>query len=115
MAENAVTKKRVTMTSIVAAGIDADGVQLFNQHEAVDYVREDFLDAYVANAKANWQQVIVSDDYDAGPGGYEGATHVPAELSHPLAGQTFAATAPAVAIADAAAPVYDYPSTPEGI
>lgn len=87
-----ITKKRVTMTSVVAAGVDAKGKQLYNTHEAVDYVREDFLDAYVAANLRNWQQVVVSDGYDAGPGGYHGETHVPAHLDHPLAGQTFAAT-----------------------
>lgn len=60
--------------------------------ECVDYVRPDFLDAYVAEAKTHWQSVAVSDEPDAGPGGYHGETHVPASLAHPLAGQTFEAT-----------------------
>ena len=29
---------------------------------------------------------------DSGPAGYDGATHVPEQLDHPLAGQTFPAT-----------------------
>lgn len=82
-----VTKRRVTMTSISALP-DGDVAT----HRAVDYVRPDFLDAYVAAARENWQTVEVSDEPDAGPGGYHGQTHVPAHLDHPLAGQTFPAT-----------------------
>jgi hypothetical protein len=82
-----VTKRKVTMRSI---GIGPDGVTL--NFEAVDYVRPDFLDAYVAEARTRWQSVEVSKEPDAGPGGYHGATHVPTRLAHPLAGQTFAAT-----------------------
>lgn len=89
--DSRVDKRRVTMTSFVVTGVSDDGKPQVNKHEAVDYVRPDFLDAYVANAQANWQSVVVSDEPDAGPGGYEGATHVPAELDHELAGQTFAA------------------------
>lgn len=82
-----VTKRRVTMTSISA--LPDGGVAT---HQAVDYVRPDFLDAYVEDARRNWQTVEVSDEPDAGPGGYHGETNVPAHLDHPLAGQTFAAT-----------------------
>ncbi len=82
-----VDKRRVTMrnSSLNAAG---DMVAM----KAVDFVRPDFLDAYVADARTRWSFVEVSDEPDAGPGGYEGQTHVPADLSHDLAGQTFAAT-----------------------
>lgn len=82
-----VTKRRVTMRS---ATLGADGE--IHTMEAVDYVRPDILAAYVADARTRWQQVEVSDEPDAGPGGFDGATHVPARLDHPLAGATFAAT-----------------------
>lgn len=82
-----ITKRRVTMRS---ATLSADGEVRTN--EAVDYVRPDFLDAYVADARTRWQQVTVSDEPDAGPAGYDGTTHVPARLDHPLAGATFAAS-----------------------
>lgn len=84
-----ITKRRVTMTNVFALPGGQTG-----KNEAVDYVRPDFLDVYVADAKTRWQQVVVSDEPDAGPAGYHGATHVPAHLDHPLAGQTFAATTP---------------------
>jgi hypothetical protein len=82
-----ITKRRVTMRSVSLA---ANGDTVV--HEAVDYVRPDFLDAYVADASKRWQFVQVSEEPDAGPGGYHGQTHVPVELDHELAGQTFAAT-----------------------
>jgi len=63
-----------------------------DSHVAIDYVREDFIEAYVRDALTRWGSVEVSKEYDAGPGGYHGATHVPAQLDHPLAGQTFPAT-----------------------
>lgn len=88
-----ITKHRVTMTSFVPTGnVDDEGRPEFFKHEAVDYVRPDFLEAYVADAKTRWQRVLTSPEPDAGPGGYHGATHVPATLSHDLAGSTFAAT-----------------------
>ena len=81
-----ITKRRVTMRSVTAG---PNGQTM--SYEAVDYVRPDFLDAYVADARTRWQSVEVSDEPDAGPGGYHGATHVPGTLDHPLAGQTFPA------------------------
>lgn len=70
-----ITKRKVTMRSSVALPPTEDhpdgGVAT---HEAVDYVRPDFLDAYVADARTRWQVVTVSDEPDAGPGGYEGDT-----------------------------------------
>jgi len=81
-----VTKRKVTMRSIFATP-DGTGIQ-----EAVDYVRPDFLDAYVADAQTRWQVVEVSDEPDAGPGGYHGATYVPANLDVPNAGEFYAAT-----------------------
>jgi hypothetical protein len=74
-----VTKRRVTMTG-------DDG------REAVDFVRPDFLDVYVADARTRWAHVRVSDEPDAGPGGYHGSTWVPDHLDHPLAGARFPAT-----------------------
>lgn len=82
-----ITKRRVTMTNAIAL---PDGQT--ETHTATDYVRPDFLDACVADAKTRWQLVEVSDEPDAGPGGYDGQTAVPESLPHPLAGQTFPAT-----------------------
>ena len=67
-------KHRVTMTTAVAL---ADGSVA--THQAVDYVPEDILDAYVADARTRWQSVTVSDEVDHGPGGEDGPT---AELAH---------------------------------
>lgn len=88
-----VDKRRVTMTTH-SADTDADGNPVVKTMQVVDYVRPDFLDAYVADARTRWQHVDVSDEPDAGPGGYHGATHVPGNLDHELAGQTFEATTP---------------------
>jgi hypothetical protein len=87
-----VTKRRVTMTNYGVAGVDSAGKPVVSKIEKVDYVRPDFLDAYVENARAAWGSVVVSDEPDAGPGGYDGETHIPAELDHPDAGKTFPAT-----------------------
>jgi hypothetical protein len=92
--EPQITKRRVTMRNFVVTGVDDEGRPVVQQQEAVDYVRPDFLDAYVEDARTRWQHVEVSDEPDAGPAGYHGATHVPHTLDHPLAGQTFAATEP---------------------
>jgi hypothetical protein len=87
-----VDKRKVTMRSIIPAGFDTKGKPRVHVHEAVDYVRPDILDAYVADARTRWQDVTVSDKPDAGPAGYHGETHVPEHLAHPLAGQTFPST-----------------------
>lgn len=90
-----VTKRRVTMSSAI---IDAAGA--VHIHRAEDYVLPEVLDAYVVHARLRWQAVTVSDGVDAGPGGFDGPTHIPhgtvvprpdgtAEyqpLQHPLAG-----------------------------
>ncbi len=89
-----ITKRKVTMTNVSALGVDDKGQVLTRTDQAHDFVRPDFLEAYVADAKTRWQIVTVSDEPDAGPGGYDGATYVPDGLDHPLAGQTFAATDP---------------------
>lgn len=81
-----VTKVKVTMTNYF--GLPNGEVA---KNESVDYVRPDFLEAYLEVATKNWQSVVVSDEPDAGPGGYEGQTYVPFNLNHELAGQTFAA------------------------
>lgn len=85
-----VTKRRVTMKS---ASLAPDG----NTYTVTktDYVPDDERDVlgeYVAKAREQWQVVDVSDEPDAGPGGYHGETYIPEHLDHPLAGQTFAAT-----------------------
>lgn len=82
-----IDKRRVTMRSV---SLGADGGTYTT--EVVDYVRPDFLDAYVTDAQTRWQHVRVSDEPDAGPGGYHGATVIPAHLDHPLAGQAFPET-----------------------
>ena len=95
MADTTVTKRRVTGTNVSIKSIDPETQEVtFDRHEFTDYVRPDFLDAYLADARTRWQLVTVADEPDAGPAGYHGATHVPADLEHPLAGQTFAATTP---------------------
>jgi hypothetical protein len=70
-----VDKRRVTMTNATALpdGTVATVV-------ATDYVRPDFLDAYVADARTRWQSVVVSEEPDAGPAGYEGDTTIPAHI-----------------------------------
>lgn len=85
-----ITKRRVTMTNVIVT--EREGEILTQRVQAVDYVRPDFLDAYVADAKTRWELVQVADEPDAGPAGYHGQTHVPDHLDHPLAGQTFPET-----------------------
>lgn len=82
-----VTKRKVTMRNIQLA---PDGATV--EQKAEDYVTPDFLDAYVADARTRWQHVEVSDKPDAGPGGYDGATVIPARLDHPDAGTVRPAT-----------------------
>lgn len=91
--DDRVTKRKVTMKAY-SIKVNEDGSAVAVEHVATDYVRPDFLDAYVAEAKGNgrWTTVEVSDEPDAGPGGYDGQTVVPETLDHPLAGKTFAAT-----------------------
>lgn len=88
--DSRIDKRRVTMISRIV-GRAEDGKHVVVEQKAVDYVRPDFLEAYVADARTRWEEVTVSDEPDAGPGGYEGETSVPEGLSHPLAGQKFAA------------------------
>lgn len=92
MANDEITKRRVTMTSVVAAGTNIDGEILYQKHQAIDYVRPDFLEAYVAEAQKRWQMVEVSDEPDAGPLGFDGPTYVPENLDVPDAGTYYPAT-----------------------
>lgn len=82
-----ITKRRVTMRNFVA--VSATEVHTY---EAVDYVNPEFLDVYVADARTRWAEVEVSDEPDAGPGGYHGQTAIPAGIDHPEAGTVRAAT-----------------------
>lgn len=91
-----VTKRKVTMRSVVIDpgwNPDENGGSIKTiTAQAVDYVRPDVLEAYVAAARANWQSVIVDDVPDAGPGGYDGPTYVPPGIQHHLAGSYYPAT-----------------------
>jgi hypothetical protein len=89
--DDRVTKRRVTMRNAIGK-FDAEGKPYTEVHEATDYVNPEFLDAYVADAKLRWAYVEVSDEPDAGPGGYDGQTYVPAGIDHPEAGTTRPAT-----------------------
>lgn len=84
--EQEITKRRVTMRSVIAV---PGG---FETQVATDYVRPDHLDAYVADARTRWQDVEVSEEPDAGPGGYDGPTAVPEHLPVPDAGVVYPAT-----------------------
>lgn len=85
-ADPRVTKRRVEMRSVQLL---PDGT--LAESKAVDYVRPDHLDAYVADARTRWQSVAVSDEPDAGPGGFEGQTAVPAGIGTPDAGVVYPA------------------------
>ncbi len=66
-----VDKRKVTMVNVTAGPGDTT-----YRYEAVDYVRPGELAAYVEEARTRWQHVEVSDEPDAGPGGYHGQTVV---------------------------------------
>lgn len=90
--EPQVTKRRVTMTEPKPFKDSlGDWIIPDKSTTVTDYVRPDFLDAYVADAQTRWDRVDVGD-LDAGPNGYNGPTYVPDQLDHELAGQTFEAT-----------------------
>jgi hypothetical protein len=76
-----ITKHRVTMTNVVPRGRDEEGNVVLDQHVATDYVLPEHLELYVADAKLRWQLVEISDEPDAGPGGYEGETNFPEHLA----------------------------------
>lgn len=85
-----VTKRRVTMVNSI---VSEEGDQVVTRTiTAVDYVRPDFLAAYVADARTRWAVVAVSEEPDAGPAGYDGATYIPAHLDHPDAHTYYPAT-----------------------
>jgi len=77
----AVEKRKVTMTNQVLAGRDSDGALRYHTHEAVDFVPTDILDAYVEDAKTRWALVDSGDTHDPGPGGDDGDTHYPPQLT----------------------------------
>jgi hypothetical protein len=91
-----VTKRKVTMRTANVIGYDEDSKPIVTVSGAEDYVRPDFLDEYVADARTRWQDVTVSEEPDAGPGGYEGATYIPETLNHPEAGKYFPAEGEAI-------------------
>lgn len=93
-----ITKRRVEMRSVIAL---EDGSVA--THLATDYVRPDHLDAYVTDARKNWQAVTVSEEPDAGPLGYDGPTTVPAHLPLPDAGRHYPAEGEAAAQLEAEA------------
>lgn len=85
-----IDKRRVTMTNYEVGPV-VDGQPTVLTHQVTDYVRPDHLDAYVADARTRWANVEVSDEPDAGPGGFEGQTAVPAGLPVPDAGVVYEA------------------------
>lgn len=88
-----ITKRRVTMRNFVTLPpAKPGGPPGIETHEAIDYVNPEFLDAYVADALTRWADVQVSEEPDAGPGGYHGQTVVPAGINHPEAGNFRPAT-----------------------
>jgi hypothetical protein len=67
--------------------------------EVKDYVRPEHLAAYLADAREKWQYVspatyeeAMEQEPNAGPGGYDGPTAVPAHLDLPDAGVVYPAT-----------------------
>lgn len=86
-----IDKRKVTMSNYVTV-VDADGQPQIQKHEATDYVNPELLDLYVADAKTRWQNVQVSEEPEAGPGGYNGETNIPVDLNHPEAGTKRPAT-----------------------
>jgi hypothetical protein len=74
--EGVVDKRKVTMRSVT---MGKNGLVI--DQTAVDYVRPDFLDAYVADAETRWQSVVVDDEPDAGPAGWHGDTVIPEHLA----------------------------------
>lgn len=86
MKDDRIDKRKVTMKNVIETPT-GEVVTM----EASDYVRPDHLDAYVADARTRWKYVEVSEEPDAGPGGYGGATSVPPGLNLPDAGVLYAA------------------------
>lgn len=83
MTEQAPQDERVTKRKVTMRGVTMDpgtGQPIIS--EVTDYVRPDLLDAYVEDARRRWGYVGVSEEPDAGPGGYDGATAVPFGVVH---------------------------------
>lgn len=62
-------KRQVTMTSVVYAGKDLEGNDLYRREQSTDFIsvepeHADHLDKYVADAKTRWQHVEVGDVID---------------------------------------------------
>ncbi|QIM22877.1 hypothetical protein G7075_19990 [Phycicoccus sp. HDW14] len=93
-ADPRITKRKVTMRRFrVVAPEVPGGPPGVREDVAEDYVNPEFVDEYVAAARARgWDDVAVSDEPDAGPGGYHGQTAVPAGINHPEAGTVRPAT-----------------------
>lgn len=67
------TKRKATMTTKSWAGVDDDGKDVWQTVEATDYWHVEEIEERTRLAKqAGWQQVVISDEPDAGPGGYHG-------------------------------------------
>jgi hypothetical protein len=90
--DEVITKYRVTMRNIRAVPATPDNPAGIAEITATDYVPIEILDAYLENARGNWAQVEVSEEPDAGPGGYHGATYIPENLPVPDAGTMRPAT-----------------------
>jgi hypothetical protein len=107
-----ITKRRVTLVNSAFVGTGPDGRDLYQRSEVVDYVPDDVrdgvnvLEAYLAAVRPAWQSVTVSEEFDAGPAGYEGQTYIPDvvvvppaadgsagerryTVQHPAAGRTY--------------------------
>jgi hypothetical protein len=87
------TKRRVTMRNVLAVPPTENNPVGVANIEATDYVLPEHLDAYMADARTRWAVVEVSDEPDAGPGGYHGPTYIPEHLDVPDAGDTRPASA----------------------
>lgn len=88
-----ITKRRVTMRNPIPVPATDDNPMGIAWVQAEDYVLPEHLDAYTTDARTKWAVVEISEEPDAGPGGYHGATFIPGHLDHPEAGTTRAATA----------------------
>ncbi len=93
-----IDKRCVTLTNYVVVETD-DGPQIY-VHQVKDYVGPEYLAEYLEEAQAvdpntggpRWRKVDVSEEPDAGPGGYDGETNIPEKLNHPEAGTKRLAT-----------------------
>ena len=86
-AEPVITKRKVTMKSITALP-NGETAEI----SCEDYVRPDFLDAYLADVRGKWQVVEVGDEPDEGPAGFDGPTFISPELNVPNAGTYYPPT-----------------------